>query len=100
MYKFIFAIFLLFATNSHAESGFNIAEEISANTSNQLIFESFTDIEIDSELECDLSISNIDDSNRLLHLTYLSKYSFNNHFPLLNNKFQYLRPRSPPFFII
>jgi hypothetical protein len=100
VYKFIFAILLLLATNSYAESGYNVADEISANTSNQLILETFTDVEIDSELEFDLSTSNVDQNNRLLQLTYLSKYSLNNHFPLLNSKFQYLRPRSPPFFII
>lgn len=97
VYKIIFAIFLFFATNLHAESGYNIADEISSNTSNQLIFETFT--EIDSELEFDLSITNIDHHNRIIQFTYLSTNSHNN-FPILKNKFQYLCPRAPPLFII
>ncbi|WP_157825838.1 hypothetical protein [Colwellia sp. Bg11-28] len=100
MYKFIFAILMFFATYSHAESVYSIADEISSNTSNHLIFDALTEVEIDSELEYDLSIANIDHNNRILQLTYLSKYSLNNNFPLLNNKFKYLRPRAPPFFII
>ena len=99
MNKIIFAILLLFATNSHAESGYNIADEISTNTSSQLIFEAITEVEIDSELDFYFSINNIDHHNRILQLTYLSKYSDNN-VPLLNNKFQYLHPRAPPFSII
>jgi hypothetical protein len=100
VYKFIFVIFLLFATNSHAESAYNITDKINENTSNQLIFEAFKDFEIDSELEFYLSISTSDHNIQLIQFGYLSKYSLNNHIPLLNNKFQYLHPRSPPFFII
>jgi len=100
VYKFIFVIFLLFATNSHAESAYNITDKINENTSSQLIFEAFTDFEIDSELEFDLSISTSDHNIQLIQFGYLSKYSLNNHIALLNNKFQYLHPRSPPFFII
>lgn len=100
MYKFIFIIFLLFTTNSQAESAYNITDKISENTSSQLIFEAFTDLEIDSELEFDLPISPINHNIQLFQFDYLSKYSLNNHIPLLNNKFQYLHPRSPPFFTI
>lgn len=100
MYKLIFAIFIFCATNSHAESVYNIADEISSNTSSHLIFDALTEIEVDSELEFDLSIDNIDHNNRIIQLTYLSQYSHNNNVLLLNNKFQYLRPRAPPFFII
>lgn len=98
MYKFIFAIFLLLANYSQAESDYTIADEISAKITNQLIFEAFSDIEIEPEL--DLSISLLVHHNQPIQFSYLSKHTLDNHFPLLNNKFQYLRPRSPPFSII
>jgi hypothetical protein len=100
LYKFIFAIVLLFVANSNGESGYSVADEMNSDMSSQSIFHAFTDIELDTEPNIDLSMTNIDKNNRILQLTYLSKYSSNTHLPLLNSKFQYLRPRAPPFIIV
>ena len=100
MYKFIFAIVLLFLANSKGESGYSVADEINPDTSRQLIFDALTGIELDSEPSFDASMINIDKNNRILQLTYLYKYSSKKHLPLLNNKFQYLRPRAPPLIIV
>ncbi|KGJ91509.1 hypothetical protein ND2E_3374 [Colwellia psychrerythraea] len=100
MYKFLLAITFLFITNSHAESGYDIADKTKLNASYQLVLQAFTDIEIDVEFESDLPTFYVLRNNRPLEFSYISKYSLNNHLPLLNNKLQYLRPRSPPFFII
>jgi hypothetical protein len=100
LYKFIFAIVLLFVANSKNESGYSFADEINSGMSSQSIFDAFTDVELDTEPNIDLSMTNIDKNNRILQLTYLSKYSSKKHLPLLNNKFQYLRPRAPPFIIV
>jgi hypothetical protein len=100
LYKFIFAIVLLFVANSKGESGYSVADEINSDTPSQSIVEALTKIELDSEPEFDPSITDIDKNTRILQLTYLYKYSNQKHLPLLNSKFQYLRPRAPPFFIV
>lgn len=89
----------MFVANSKNESGYSFADEINSDMSSQSIFDAFTDIEVDTEPNFDASKANIDRNNRILQLTYRSKYSSNTHLPLLNNKFQYLRPRAPPFII-
>ena len=100
MYKFIFAIVLFFVASSKDESGYSVADEITPDMSSQFIFNAVTDIGLDAELNFDLSINNVDTNNRILQLTYLFKYSSKKHLPLLNNKFQYLLPRAPPFIIV
>jgi hypothetical protein len=99
LYKFIFAIVLLFVASSKDESGYSAANEIYSDTSSQFIIDALTDIEVDTEPNFDTSKTNIDRNNRILQLTYLSEYSSKKNLPLLNNKFQYLRPRAPPFII-
>jgi hypothetical protein len=100
LYKFIFAIVLLFVANSKSESGYSVADEINSDTSSQFIVDALTKIELDSEPEFDPSITYIDKNNQILQLSYLSKYSSKKHLPLLNSKFQYLRPRAPPLIIV
>jgi hypothetical protein len=100
LYKSIFAIFLLCTIHSKGELDNSIADEINANASSQFIFDAITDIELDSEFGWDSSILNVDETKRFIQLTYLAKYSRKPHFPLLNNKFQYLQPRAPPFIIV
>jgi hypothetical protein len=98
LYKFIFAIVLLFVANSKSESGYSVADEINSDTSSQFIVDALTDIELDPGF--DPSMTHIDKKNQILQLSYLSKYSSKKHLPLLNSKFQYLRPRAPPFTIV
>tara|TARA_R110001583_G_scaffold53736_4_gene165358 strand:+ start:7647 stop:7943 length:297 start_codon:yes stop_codon:yes gene_type:complete len=98
LYKFIFAIVLLFLANSKSESGYSVADEINSDTSSQFIVDALTDIELDPDF--DPSMAHIDKKNQILQLSYLSKYSSKKHLPLLNSKFQYLRPRAPPFTIV
>ncbi|MFT5758447.1 MAG: hypothetical protein ACI9LM_003189 [Alteromonadaceae bacterium] len=98
MFKLSFAIFLFFVTCSNSESGYSIADEINADTSSLLIFDVITDIELDSEHEP--LITDIETNNRINQRAYLAKYSTNKKFIILNNKFQYSRPRAPPFNIV
>jgi hypothetical protein len=100
LYKIIFLIFLLCITNSKGESGKSVVNEINANTSSHFIFDVVTDIESDLELDLDLSITNVVKNPLIIQLSYLSKYSRKTHISLLNNKFQYLRPRAPPFVMV
>lgn len=99
VYKFIFAIFLFVLINSNSELVHSITDEKNSTTSNLLIFDIFSDIELELELELDFDSLFIDSdqNNRVIQLTYLLKHSNQKHFITLNNKFEYLQPRAPPF---
>lgn len=95
VYKFIFAIFLFVLINSNSELVHSITDEKNSTTSNLLIFDIFSDIEL--ELDFDSLFIDSDQNNRVIQLTYLLKHSNQKHFITLNNKFEYLQPRAPPF---
>ncbi|MEI6894565.1 MAG: hypothetical protein V5789_08020 [Colwellia sp.] len=97
MYRFIFAICIFFITNSYSELGFSVADEINTNSSPQLYFDELIDIELDSKPDFNSSMTNVDKNDRFPQLTNLYKDPSNKNFNLLNNTFQYLRPRAPPF---
>lgn len=94
VYKFIFAIFLFVLINSNSELVHSITDEKNSTTSNLLIFDIFSDIEL--ELDFDSLFIDSDQNNRVIQLTYLLKHSNQKHFITLNNKFEYLQPRAPP----
>ena len=97
VYKFIFAIFLFVLINSNSELVHSITDEKNSTTSNLLIFDIFSDIELELELDFDSLFIDSDQNNRVIQLTYLLKHSNQKHFITLNNKFEYLQPRAPPF---
>ncbi|TWX70277.1 hypothetical protein [Colwellia hornerae] len=98
MRKFIFAILLFFITSSNGEQGYSIVDEKNSNTAQPLIFDVSSDIECD--VEPDLLITSNKTNNRINQITYLFNDSTNKNIILLNEKFQYLRPRAPPLNIV
>ena len=100
MYQLIFAICLFIVTNSNAELGYSIDDERTTNTASQSNFYVPVDIEVNSDTDFEPSITSFDVNNVTIPPRYLSNYSTNNNLIILKNKFQYSRPRAPPFFIV